>query len=86
MRRLFVDLPNDQQALAVEDQFLLGSDLMIAPVYSAPVRSRARCTLHSGREWTDTATETSTVGGRTLTFGAPSEAIPVLLAEGGGLK
>ena len=40
MRPLFVDFPGDARSWAVEDEFLLGPDLLVAPVLDAGARCR----------------------------------------------
>jgi alpha-D-xyloside xylohydrolase len=40
MRPLFVDFPDDPHAWVVEDQFLFGSELLVAPILSEGARSR----------------------------------------------
>ena len=40
MRPLFVDFPEDPEAWHVEDQFLLGPDLLVAPVLTLGARKR----------------------------------------------
>ncbi len=40
MRPLFVDFPDDPESWAIEDEFLLGPDLLVAPILSAGLRQR----------------------------------------------
>lgn len=81
MRPLFVDFPDDPRAWHVEDQFLCGPDLLIAPVTRLGERER-EVYLPSGTSWTDTSTGTVHDGGRTVRAAAPVERIPVF-ARGG---
>ncbi|GAA3729700.1 hypothetical protein [Salinactinospora qingdaonensis] len=55
MRPLFVAHPHDPLAWEVEDQFLLGADVLVAPVLSAGCRSRA-VYLPAGRTWGEAGT------------------------------
>ena len=41
MRPLFVDFPADQSAWDVEDEFLLGPDVLVAPILAAGATTRA---------------------------------------------
>ncbi|MFC4587001.1 glycoside hydrolase family 31 protein [Sphaerisporangium corydalis] len=81
MRPLFVDFPGDEPSWRADDQFLLGPDLLVAPVLEAGARSRA-VHLPGGTSWTDTATGTDHPGGRTLRVEAPLEHIPVFARTG----
>ena len=40
MRPLFVDFPDDDRAWAVDDQFMFGSDVLVAPVLEPGARGR----------------------------------------------
>ncbi|WP_165984770.1 glycoside hydrolase family 31 protein [Streptomyces sp. YIM 98790] len=81
MRPLFVDHPGDPHAWTVEDQFLLGPDLLVAPVAEPGARSR-EVYLPAGTRWHDPATGATHDGGRTVTADAPLDRIPVLTREG----
>ena len=81
MRPLFVDFPDDPQAWVVEDQFLFGPDILVAPV-TAPGTTSREVYLPAGRRWVDVRTGESHDGGATLTGDAPIESIPVFVAEG----
>ncbi|MGW1026703.1 glycoside hydrolase family 31 protein [Streptomyces sp. NPDC002577] len=81
MRPLFVDFPDDEAAWAVEDQFLFGPDILVAPVTSAGATER-QVYLPEGRSWTDAWTGREYAGGRTVTADAPIEHIPVFVAQG----
>ncbi len=80
MRPLFVDFPDDPEAWAVEDEFMLGPDLLVAPITSLGARERD-VHLPPGR-WTDAWTGDVIEGGRTLSAVAPLERIPVFTREG----
>ncbi|ONI92201.1 family 31 glucosidase [Saccharothrix sp. ALI-22-I] len=81
MRPLFFDFPEDQHAWDVDDQFLLGPDVLVAPVYLADARTR-QVYLPSGALWLDPATGQLLEGGTTLDADAPLERIPVFVREG----
>jgi alpha-D-xyloside xylohydrolase len=81
MRPLFVDHPDDPGCWAVEDEFLLGPDILVAPVAEAGRRSRP-VYLPAGSRWVDVATGAVHEGGTTVELAAPIERIPVLLREG----
>jgi alpha-D-xyloside xylohydrolase len=76
MRPLFVDFPDDLQAARIEDQFLFGPNLLIAPILSYAARSR-EVYLPAGDAWTDVWTGRRFTGGGHLHADAPLEHIPV---------
>jgi len=80
MRPLFVDFPDDPRAWDVDDQFLFGPDILVAPVYQSGARERA-VYLPFGN-WVDAWTGALHAGGTTITAEAPIERIPVFLREG----
>jgi alpha-D-xyloside xylohydrolase len=81
MRPLFVDFPDDPGCYEVEDEFLFGSDILVAPITESGVTSRA-VYLPAGARWTDAWTGTVYAGGQTYTMVAPLERIPLLLKDG----
>ena len=80
MRPLFVDFPDDATAWATEDQFLLGPDLLVAPVLAAGARSRL-VYLPAGARWRDPWTGTTHEGGQTIDAAAPLDRIPLFLRD-----
>ena len=81
MRPLFVDYPDDPAAWEVEDEFLFGPDILVAPVAVAGQRSR-EVYLPVGADWIDAATGVRHAGGTTLSADAPIERIPVFMRDG----
>lgn len=81
MRPLFVDFPDDPAAWLLDDQFLFGPDLLVAPVLALSARERD-VYLPEGSSWTDTATGEVLAGGQALTAHAPLERIPVYARAG----
>jgi len=81
MRPLFFDFPDDAAATAVDDQFMLGPDLLVAPILHAGVTNR-RVYLPAGTGWTDAWTGAKHAGGATLDVAAPLERVPLFVREG----
>jgi alpha-D-xyloside xylohydrolase len=81
MRPLFVDFPDDPGAWLPADQFMLGPDLLVAPVTAPRVTSR-RVYLPAGAAWVERATGHLHDGGRTVDAVAPIERIPLFQREG----
>ncbi|MFP4228672.1 MAG: TIM-barrel domain-containing protein, partial [Salinivenus sp.] len=82
VRPLFFDDPSDDRLHEVEDSYLLGEALLVAPVLRDSARTRT-VRLPEGtwvNYWTDEAME----GGRTVTVDAPLDQIP-LFVRGGAL-
>ncbi len=81
MRPLFVDFPDDAGAWQVEDQFMFGPDVLVAPVLR-PGQSAREVYLPAGRTWTDAWTGQTLPGGQTVLVDAPIERIPVFTRDG----
>ena len=81
MRPLFYDFPADETAYEVEDQFLLGPDVLVAPVTVEGARQR-RVYLPEGTDWTDPASGETHTGGQWIDAAAPLERIPVFCRAG----
>ena len=84
MRPLFLEYPNDPASYQVEDQYLFGPDLLVAPVLDFGARCRT-VYLPEGPRWTDASTGKTHDGGQTVEAEAPLERIPVFLREGAQL-
>jgi alpha-D-xyloside xylohydrolase len=82
MRPLFVGFPADEECWRIDDTFLFGPDLLVAPVLELGVRARS-VYLPAGESWTDTATGAGHVGGRVVEVTAPLSRIPVFSRDGG---
>ena len=76
MRPLFFDFADDPETAAVEDQFLFGPDLLVAPITRYQARSR-EVYLPAGTDWSDAWTGTRLAGGQRIVADAPLEHIPV---------
>lgn len=81
MRPLFYDFPQDAACWEVEDAYMFGPDLLVAPVMEASVDNRT-VYLPKGAVWTDACTHTVYEGGQTVTVPAPIDIIPVLVRDG----
>jgi alpha-D-xyloside xylohydrolase len=84
MRPLLYDFPQDEAAWRVDDEFMFGPDILVAPVIYEGARSRA-VYLPAGTTWTDAWTGETLAGGQTITAAAPLERIPVYLKAGANL-
>ena len=78
MRPLFVDFPSDPISYDVEDEYLFGSDLLVAPILDADKIERA-VYLPAGVVWRNVWTDQTHEGGKWISVKAPLETIPLFL-------
>jgi len=81
MRPLFFDFPDDQVTYSIEDQYMFGEDLLIAPVLEYMAKTR-KVYLPAGSTWTDALTGKVYKGGQTLEYKVTLENIPVFCKNG----
>jgi alpha-D-xyloside xylohydrolase len=81
MRPLVVDFPYDPFCEAVDDEFMFGPELLVAPVLEMGARQRS-VYLPAGPNWQYVWTGEVTPGGQTILVEAPLEHIPVFVPEG----
>ncbi len=85
MRTLFYEFPRDSYAWEVEDEFLFGSDVLVAPVLYENQRQR-KVYLPAGVQWKHVWTGEIYTGGQTISVEAPIEQIPLFIKEGSKVK
>ncbi len=78
MRPLFFDFQGDETCYRIEDQFMFGPDILVAPVLFQGAVGRD-VYLPAGTHWTDAWTGETFDGGEWLKASAPLERIPVFL-------
>lgn len=83
-RPLLMEHPADSAAWGIEDQFLLGPDLLVAPVVERGKRARD-VYLPAGERWVDLWTGRVHGGARTVRVEAPLGTVPLFLRDGGFL-
>ena len=81
MRPLLYDFPADPVCQMVDDEFMFGPDLLVAPVLHEGARERI-VYLPADTAWTDAWTGEEIEGGQTITAAAPLERIPLYLRAG----
>jgi alpha-D-xyloside xylohydrolase len=85
MRPLFVDFPADPTAWTIDDQFMFGPDILVAPVSEPGAVDRA-VYLPAGTTWTDAWSNAVHEGGSTISAAAPLTRIPVYLRAGASVE
>lgn len=80
MRPLFYDFPEDQASWNIEDQYMFGPDILVAPVMEED-RYERDVYLPAGAEWTNAWTGEKFAGGQTIKVDAPLDKIPLFLKD-----
>ncbi len=75
MRTMFYEFPDDSKCWDCEDQYMFGSDYLVAPVFGLDCFER-NVYLPEGK-WKDLNTGRIEIGGRTVSCKAPIDIIPV---------
>lgn len=81
MRPLWFDYPLDQRTYEVEDQYLVGSDLLVAPVVSEGVVKR-NVYFPSGTQWRHWWNGILYEGGTEIEVDAPIDTLPLFVRVG----
>lgn len=81
MRTLFYMYPQDKKCWEIEDEYLYGPEILVAPILCAGQRSR-EVYLPEGETWIEYATGKKYEGGQTIEAVADLDTIPVFLKEG----
>lgn len=80
-RGLFMEYPGDPEALKIDNQFIFGEELLVAPVLKKGERVK-RVYLPEG-EWIDfNDKKTEYLGGQQVPYKAPLNTIPVFVRKG----
>lgn len=85
MRPLFFDFPEDEAAWCVEDQYMFGPNILVAPILEAGARER-RVYLPKGCDWRNAWTGEILQGGYSGSVNAPIEQIPLFIRGDVGLQ
>ncbi len=81
IRGMFYEFPDDKNCSDCSDQYMYGSDILVAPVTKLHARSR-KVYLPEGCNWMEVSTGSMYKGGQYLDVFAPLEKIPLFLREG----
>ncbi len=78
MRPLFFDFPADPATITIDDQFMFGPDLLVAPILEQGCQKRL-IYLPAGEQWTDAWTNKTTKGGHWAEVPVSLDSIPLFL-------
>ena len=85
MRPLFFDFPQDTECWVQESAYMFGSDMLVAPIFTAGVTTRT-VYLPKGITWVEQATGKEFVGGQTIHAFAPLAIIPVFTRKEANIR
>jgi alpha-D-xyloside xylohydrolase len=81
MRTMFYEFPDDETCWELKDQYMFGSDLLIAPIVYENMTSR-KVYLPKGAVWTSLHDGKQYEGGQFVLVDAPLDVIPVFTKNG----
>lgn len=76
MRTLFYEFPEDKECWEVEDEYMYGKELLVAPILAAGVKER-RVYLPAGTQWKDCESNKLYAGGQYINVEVTIENMPV---------
>ncbi|MBP3496022.1 MAG: family 31 glucosidase [Clostridia bacterium] len=85
MRPLFYDYPSDDVAWNIDDEYMFGDSLLVAPIMELGQRER-EVYLPKGSTWIDVYTGNEYKGGIVIGCEAPIDRIPLFITKNGKLK
>ncbi len=85
MRGMFHVFPDDAASWTLGDQYMLGADVLVAPVLEAGARSRS-VHLPAGTSWIEASTGARHEGGQRVVADAPLHVIPIFVRAGAAVE
>ncbi len=85
MKPLFFDFNDDEKCWDIEDEYLFGHDLLVAPIYEYKKRKR-KVYLPKGEIWINIYNGEESEGGISIDVDAPIEQIPLFCKKGSSLS
>ncbi|GHV53055.1 glycosyl hydrolase family 31 [Spirochaetia bacterium] len=79
VRALVLDYPKDGRTHSIDDQYILGDSLLVAPVFWG---QNSRTVFLPEGDWYDFWTHEKINGGRAISYDAPLDRIPVFIKSG----
>jgi alpha-glucosidase len=84
LRALWFVYPNDVKAALIEDEYLVGNDLLVAPVVTEGALKR-QVYFPKGDTWIDWWSGVRYAGGKAVVVDAPLDRLPLYVRAGGSL-
>lgn len=82
IRPLFYDFPEDKVAWNIEDEYLFGPNILVAPVlYSQEERKTQHIYLPAGTDWVNPYTGAKLAGGQTISFTPNLSQLPLFIRK-----
>lgn len=81
MRALFYEFPEDENTFAINDEYMFGPDILVAPVVEPGAVAR-KVYLPKGSDFVLASTGETYKGGETVTVAAPIDVLPLFLRDG----
>ncbi len=81
MRPLWYEFPNDKQTYLINDEYLVGGDVLVAPVVKEGMKTRG-IYLPVGAEWIDWWTGEKLESGKTHYLPTPLDRLPIFVRVG----
>ncbi|BCN30161.1 glycoside hydrolase family 31 protein [Anaeromicropila herbilytica] len=85
MRTMFYEFPEDDTCWKLTNQYMFGSELLVAPIMEEKVHER-EVYLPKGIKWVESATRKVYEGGQTIKVDAPIDMIPIFIKEGSDVE
>ena len=79
-RPLWFDFPEDENCSTIDDQYMFGPRMMVAPVYTYQARNRT-VYFPSGTSWTHYFTKKKYEGGHLVVVDAPLNNFPLFIVS-----
>ncbi|MEM0500888.1 MAG: glycoside hydrolase family 31 protein [Ignisphaera sp.] len=80
IRPLFFDFPHDLNTYSIEDEYMFGSEILVAPVLERGATKRS-VYLPRGVEWIDANTGDSYSGGQWIEYSVALDVIPIFVKD-----
>ena len=85
MRPMFYDFPGEEKMWEIDDQYMFGPDILVAPILHEGATQR-KVRLPSGCDWVDAWTGTKITGSEKVTADAPLDRIPLYTRTGSNIQ
>ena len=88
MRPLWMQFPTDAQTLAIDTTYMLGSDLLVAPVLDKEVKTLEIYMPNDPKEptsWLNVWTKQAFNGGQSYTFDVDIKSLPIFQKSGSAI-